>query len=248
MIAPKASYSEISAASVRRDEVVRFPEVGVRADDGRVEYPLKRYLDLLLAAVGLIVTAPVWLVLFAAIKLQDGGPVFYRQRRWGRDGTRSRAIKFRSMVADVDGASGRVQATRGDPRITWVGQLMRKAALDELPQLLNILRGDMSFVGPRALPVNELQRNDREAHLPDDQVPGFAFRCRVRPGLTGIAQLYAPRDIARRHKFRYDAIYVRRQSLSLDLRLVLRSVWISLTAGWERYHQGTGGKGGRVAR
>jgi lipopolysaccharide/colanic/teichoic acid biosynthesis glycosyltransferase len=127
---------------------------------------------------------------------------------------------------------------------------MRKAALDELPQIINILRGDMSLVGPRALPINERQQNDVDVHLTDDQVPGFALRSSVRPGLTGVAQLYAPRDIARRYKFRYDAIYVRRQSLSLDLRLILRSLWISLTAGWERYHNLIEGKakGGQSRR
>jgi lipopolysaccharide/colanic/teichoic acid biosynthesis glycosyltransferase len=232
-------------------EVARYAPVAARADEnGRAEYALKRRLDLFLASVGLILTAPAWLILSLAIKLEDGGSVFHRQERWGKGGTKFRAIKFRSMMADGDPVSAKAQATHGDPRITRVGWFMRKAALDELPQLVNILHGDMSFVGPRALPVNELQRNDREAHLPDDQVPGFALRCSVRPGLTGIAQLYAPRDIARRYKFRYDAIYVRRQTLYLDLRLILRSVWISLTAGWERYHHVTDGKGKerRVAR
>lgn len=219
--------------------------------DGPPEYALKRPLDAVLAAVGLILSAPAWLILAGAIRLEDRGPLFYRQERWGKGGTRFRALKFRSMVVALDGASGRVQATKGDPRITRVGRLMRKAALDELPQLINILQGDMSFVGPRALPINEVQRNDRHGDLPDDQIEGFAFRCRARPGLTGVAQLYAPRDIARRHKFRYDAVYVRRQSLALDLRLILRSLWISLTAGWERYHHamdGKGGKGGRATQ
>lgn len=244
MTAPKTSCSKSSPASVRHGEVVRYTAIDVLEDGGgRVEYVLKRPLDLLLTAAGLILTALLWLFLSAAVKLEDGGPVFHRQERWGRGGRKFRAIKFRSMVADGDQESGQVQATEGDSRITRVGRLMRKAALDELPQLVNILRGDMSFVGPRALPVNERQRNDREAHLLDEQVPGFPLRCSVRPGLTGIAQLYAPRDIARRYKFRYDAIYVRRQSLSLDIWLILRSIWISLTAGWERYHRVTDGKG-----
>lgn len=202
----------------------------------RGEYRWKRPLDVITATIGMMVTAPLWLMVSAAIKLEDRGPVLYRQPRWGRGGRQFSALKFRSMVVHGDVTHGRTQARRGDPRITRMGRFMRKSALDELPQLINILKGEMSFVGPRALPVNEQQTNDQDGHLPDDHIPGFALRCQVRPGLTGIAQLYAPRDIARRQKFRYDALYVRRQSLSLDLKLILRSIWISLTAGWERYH------------
>lgn len=237
MTDPKGTYAKAAAPEFRTSRVVKSVALGARRDAVvRGEYALKRALDIVCAAIGLILSAPVWLILFVAIKLEDGGPPFYHQPRWGKGGTRFKALKFRSMVFDPDGASGRVQAVRGDPRITRVGRLMRKAALDELPQIINILRGDMSLVGPRALPINEQQRNDVDVRLTDDQVPGFALRSSVRPGLTGVAQLYAPRDIARRYKFRYDAIYVRRQSLSLDLRLILRSFWISLTAGWERYH------------
>ena len=231
--------------------IVRHAALGIRGDVGAPEeYALKRYLDVALACVGLGVSAPIWLLLAAAIKIEDGGPVFYPQDRWGRGGTKFSALKFRSMAANGEESAGRVQAIKGDPRITKVGWVMRKAALDELPQIINILRGDMSLVGPRALPINERQQNDVDVRLTDDQVPGFALRSSVRPGLTGVAQLYAPRDIARRHKFRYDAIYVRRQSLSLDLRLILRSLWISLTAGWERYHNLIEGKakGGQSRR
>ena len=212
---------------------------------------LKRFLDCFMAATGLVLTAPMWLVLAIAIKLEDGGPVFYRQQRWGKDGAKFEALKFRSMIANGDAASSRVQATAGDLRVTRMGRMMRRAALDEMPQLINILRGDMSLVGPRALPVNERQRNDPEADLPDDRIEGFALRSHVRPGLTGIAQLYAPRDIARRHKFRYDAVYVRRQSVTLDLFLIFRSVWISLTGGWELYHRAVECRhrgGGRACR
>lgn len=239
----KATGARASAVEFRTGPAVRSVAQGARRDMVvKGEYALKRTLDIMCATIGLILSAPGWLILFVAIKVEDGGPAFYRQPRWGKGGTQFRALKFRSMVFDRDGASGRVQAVKADPRVTRVGRLMRKAALDELPQIINILRGDMSLVGPRALPINEQQRNDVDVHLTDDQVPGFALRSSVRPGLTGVAQLYAPRDIARRYKFRYDAIYVRRQSLSMDLRLILRSLWISLTAGWESYHNLIEGK------
>jgi lipopolysaccharide/colanic/teichoic acid biosynthesis glycosyltransferase len=105
--------------------------------------------------------------------------------------------------------------------------------MDELPQLWNIFRGDMSFVGPRALRPGEVETPSGREIVRIDQVPGYAARIGVRPGLTGIAQIYAPRDVARRQKFRYDRLYVRRQSMWLDARLILLSFWISFRGTWE---------------
>ncbi len=105
--------------------------------------------------------------------------------------------------------------------------------MDELPQLWNIFRGDMSFVGPRALRPGEIEVNGSGAVEKLEDVPGFADRCAVRPGLTGVAQIYAPRDIARRRKFRYDRFYIRRQSFCFDLRLIILSFWITFLGRWE---------------
>jgi lipopolysaccharide/colanic/teichoic acid biosynthesis glycosyltransferase len=192
----------------------------------------KRALDILLASFGLAASAPLWLVLAAAIKAEDSGPVFYQQERVGRGGRAFRALKFRSMRPDAEALTGAVQATAADPRITRAGRLMRATAMDELPQLWNILRGDMSFVGPRALRPGEIEADGgRLVRL--EEVPGFEHRIKVRPGLTGLAQIYAPRDIARRQKFRYDRLYVARRSWMLDIRLILLSFWISLLGTWE---------------
>jgi lipopolysaccharide/colanic/teichoic acid biosynthesis glycosyltransferase len=140
--------------------------------------------------------------------------------------------------AERDGAR---QAVQGDARVTRVGRVLRATAMDELPQLWNILVGDMSVVGPRALRPGEIEaRGDGRFERLED-VPGFAERSQVRPGLTGVAQIYAARDLSRRHKFRYDRLYIRRHSLALDVRLVLLSFWISLTGAWEsRGRQGRG--------
>jgi len=194
---------------------------------------LKRAFDVALAVGGLIASAPLWAAFAAAIKLEDGGPVLFRQERVGRGGRPFMALKFRSMRPDAEAGVGAVQAIRNDPRVTRVGRFMRATAMDELPQLWNILRGDMSFVGPRALRPGEIEagRNGVLERLED--VPGYAMRVRVRPGLTGIAQVYAPRDVPRRHKFRYDRVYVRRQSWWLDVRLILLSFWISVLGRWE---------------
>lgn len=193
----------------------------------------KRTLDVLLSGLGLVVSSPLWLVAAIAIKLEDGGPVFYSQDRVGHGGRHFRVLKFRSMIPDAEARVGALQATAGDARITRVGRFMRATAIDELPQLVNIFKGDMSFVGPRALRPGEIEVGSGGVHVALEDVPGFEERCRVRPGLTGVAQIYAARDIARRHKFRYDRIYIRRQSFGLDLRLVALSFWISFRGAWE---------------
>jgi lipopolysaccharide/colanic/teichoic acid biosynthesis glycosyltransferase len=195
---------------------------------------LKRGFDFLLSSVGLVLAAPVWGVIALAVKLHDGGPVFFPQERWGRHQSRFGVLKFRTMIPNASVAAVSVQATEDDPRITPVGRILRATALDELPQLLNIWRGEMSFVGPRALPINERQGREDAGDVPDEKIPGFHERLQVRPGLTGIAQIFAPRDVPRRHKFRYDLLYIRKQSFLLDLRLILLSFWITFRGAWER--------------
>jgi lipopolysaccharide/colanic/teichoic acid biosynthesis glycosyltransferase len=193
---------------------------------------LKRTFDASLAAFGLLCSAPLWAVIAAAIKLEDRGPIFFKQDRVGLGGRTFSALKFRSMRPDAEALTGAILATEHDPRVTLVGRVMRATAMDELPQLWNILRGDMSFVGPRALRPGEIEPGDAHVTRLED-VPGFAYRIRVRPGLTGLAQIYARRDVPRRQKFRYDRVYVDRRSGWLDVRLILLSFWISLLGTWE---------------
>ena len=194
---------------------------------------LKRALDILLSGFGLVASGPLWAVFAITIKSEDGGPVFFRQERVGQWGRTFQALKFRSMRPDAEALTGAVQAVEGDPRVTRAGRLMRATAMDELPQLWNILRGDMSFVGPRALRPGEIEADSGGRLVRLEDVPGFEHRIKVRPGLTGIAQIYAPRDVARRQKFRYDRLYVARRSWLLDVRLILLSFWISLHGTWE---------------
>ena len=197
---------------------------------------MKRLFDITLSALGLLLALPLVLLVALAITLDDRGPIFYSQPRVGKDGKRFRSWKFRSMVEDADRRFEPLQAARRDARITRVGRLLRATALDELPQLWNIVRGDMSFVGPRALMPEEIEVSGAGEVVPLENIPGYEARHRVAPGLTGIAQIYADRDIPRRHKFRYDLLYIRRQSLLLDLRLILLSFWITFRGRWE--HRG----------
>jgi lipopolysaccharide/colanic/teichoic acid biosynthesis glycosyltransferase len=193
----------------------------------------KRALDVLLSGTGLVLSAPLWLVIAALIKLEDHGPLFFSQERVGQGGGQFQAFKFRSMVTDAERHSGPIQSGQNDARVTRVGRVLRATAMDELPQLWNIFRGDMSFVGPRALRPGEIEVNGHGAVERLEDVPGFASRCGVRPGLTGVAQIYAPRDVIRRQKFRYDRIYIKQQSFWLDVRLILLSFWITFRGTWE---------------
>ena len=193
----------------------------------------KRLLDVMLAGGGLIVSAPLWAAIAALIKIEDGGPVFFSQERVGCRGRRFEALKFRSMIVDAEAGTGPIQAGENDPRVTRVGRILRASAMDELPQLWNIFRGDMSFVGPRALRPGEIEVKGNGAVEKLEDVPGFSDRCAVRPGLTGVAQIFAPRDVLRRQKFRYDRFYVDRRSFWFDVRLILLSFWITFRGRWE---------------
>jgi lipopolysaccharide/colanic/teichoic acid biosynthesis glycosyltransferase len=212
-----------------------IPSVPMR--EAAARHPLhlgaKRALDVLLAGTGLLASFPLWAAIAAAIKLEDRGPIFFGQERVGQDGRVFRVLKFRSMIPDAEARVGALQASANDPRITKVGRWLRATAMDELPQLVSIVRGDMSFVGPRALRPGEIEVEGDGRHVALEDVPGFQARCLVRPGLTGVAQIYAPRDIPRRQKFQYDKLYIRKQSFWLDVRLILLSFWITFRGTWE---------------
>lgn len=198
----------------------------------RVQKSSKRAFDIMLSGAGLVFSSPIWLMVAISIVAEDGLPIFFCQNRWGRGRTIFSALKFRTMWK-IAGSMRSVQAGQEDPRITKVGRFLRACAMDELPQLWNIFRGDMSFVGPRALPINEIQSGSEENDVPDESVRGFKERLSVRPGLTGIAQVFADRDTTREKKFRYDNFYIRRQEFGLDLRLIFLSFYISFLGRWE---------------
>jgi len=194
---------------------------------------IKRTFDVILAGAGLIVSAPLWALFAAAIVLEDGGPVFFPQGRVGLGGRVFTALKFRSMVPNADRLTGPVQAGEDDSRITRIGRLLRGTAMDELPQLWNIFVGDMSFVGPRPLVPDEVEVRGDGRLIKLAEIDGYEARHRVRPGLTGLTQVYAARDIPRRSKFRLDGLYLRRASLCLDVKLILLSFWITGRGAWE---------------
>jgi len=194
---------------------------------------IKRLFDVFLSFTGIIVSFPLWIIFSLAIILEDGFPVFYMQERVGKNGRIFKIVKFRSMIKNAEDITGPLQAQENDPRITKVGKILRATAMDELPQLLNILKGDMSFVGPRALRPQEVEVRGNPKVLRIEDIPGYKERTSVRPGLTGLAQVYLPADAPRKDKFRYDLLYIKKQSFLLDLKLILLSFWITFKGKWE---------------
>jgi len=179
----------------------------------------KRLMDIVLCSVAMIVAAPVMAVVAIAIKLEDGGPVFFRQKRMTRNGREFDILKFRSMIVDAEKYAGAVLATDNDPRITKVGRFIRATRLDEIPQILNILKGDMSIVGPR--PERKVIADEYCKDIPE-----FAYRLKVRGGLTGYAQIYGKYNTSAYDKLRLDLMYIENYSLLLDIKLIILTLRI----------------------
>jgi lipopolysaccharide/colanic/teichoic acid biosynthesis glycosyltransferase len=191
----------------------------------------KRGLDLTVLVLAHLFLLPLWLFLWTviplAIWLEDRGPVFYRQDRVGLGGRVFPLLKFRSMCRREGSQPWSGFTAKNDPRITRVGRVLRVLALDELPQVINIWKGDISFVGPRPLPVYM-----HEADVQEE--PAFILRLQVRPGLTGLAQVYLPRHSSPQKRLRYDLLYIRTANPWLDLKLIFLSGWLTVTCCWGR--------------
>lgn|SRR3990167_1033925 len=191
----------------------------------------KRLFDIGLCVFGLLVLSPLWALIAMSIRIEDGAPVLLRQRRAGRGGRLFNLFKFRTMRESAEGV-GVIEDRQRDLRVTGVGRVLRATALDELPQLFNILKGDMSFVGPRALPLL-IEDEESARYRSIQEVEGYTLRSMIRPGLTGVAQIFARKDLPRRQKFRYDLLYIKKWNFALDLRLIALSVWITVHGRWE---------------
>lgn len=174
----------------------------------------KRALDLILGAIAFIPCAIVMAIVAVCIKLDDGGSVFYKQNRLTKDGRVFKLYKFRSMIENAEAQTGAIMAREEDPRITKVGNFLRRHRLDEIPQILNILKGEMSIVGPRP------ERPEIAEEIIKD-MPEFKFRTKVKAGLTGYAQVYGKYNTTAYDKLKMDLIYIEKQSLLLDLKLIL---------------------------
>ncbi|OWO96384.1 exopolysaccharide biosynthesis protein [Rhizobium esperanzae] len=193
---------------------------------------VKRLIDIVISASALLVLAPLFLAIALFIKLDDGGPVFFRQIRWGLNGRKITVFKFRSMHTDACDPSGIQQTVKGDRRVTGIGALLRRTNIDELPQLLNVLRGDMSLVGPRCHAINMRAAG----RLYEELVPNYHHRHIMRPGITGLAQTRGwrgptTRPLQARARIACDIYYVRNFSLLLDLKILFKTLVIELRGG-----------------
>ena len=175
---------------------------------------LKRIIDIIISGLMLIVASPFMLITALAIKLYDGGSVLYKQERLTYKGKRFYVYKFRSMIENAEGKSGAVLASKSDSRITPIGKIIRACRIDELPQLLNVLRGDMSLVGPRP-------ERPEIAEQYYETLPEFAYRLKAKAGLTGYAQIYGKYNTTPADKLKMDLIYIESYSIWLDIKLLI---------------------------
>lgn len=182
------------------------------------ERVIKRVVDLLLGTIGFLIALPIGFIVAVFVK-SDGGPVFYRQERLTRGGKVFNVIKFRTMIPDAEKLSGPVLAGEKDPRITKTGRVIRAVRLDELPQILNILKGEMSIVGPRPERPFFSEQFEKE-------IPHYKQRLKVKAGLTGLAQVEGKYNTTVNNKLRYDLYYIRNYSLFYDLFIILRTIKI----------------------
>jgi exopolysaccharide biosynthesis polyprenyl glycosylphosphotransferase len=182
----------------------------------------KRTMDVLTAAFALLVSSPLLLVVAMAIKTSSHGSIVYKQERIGQWQKPFNIYKFRTMVANAESKTGPVMATKNDDRITPVGRFLRRSRLDEFPQLVNIIRGEMSFVGPRPERPFFVEKYVKE-------IPGYAERFKVKPGVTGLAQISGGYATNVRNKLKYDLIYIYHQTFALDLQIIFRTIKVLLT-------------------
>jgi lipopolysaccharide/colanic/teichoic acid biosynthesis glycosyltransferase len=191
----------------------------------------KRVCDILLSGIGLVISVPVWVFSAIAIVIESGGPIFIRQKRVGKDGKVFYILKFRSMGKNTHNGTAMKSRREYNSHVTKVGKVLRATAMDELPQLLSILKGDMSFVGPR--PFNSEVEIIGSRYKKLEEVPDFPKRTSVKPGLTGIAQIFADKEAKTEHKVKYDLLYVKKRSFMLDVKLVLLSFYFTFFGKWE---------------
>ena len=186
----------------------------------------QRVLDIVLSVIGLLIGIPLMVIFGILIKVEDNGPITYKQERLGKGGKKFYIYKLRSMRTDAE-KFGAQWAEKDDPRITKVGKFIRKTRIDEIPQLFNILKGDMSIIGPRPERPSFTEEFNQE-------IPGFINRLAVKPGLTGWAQVNGGYEITPREKLIEDIYYIENRSVLLDLKILFKTIKVVLTGDGAR--------------
>ncbi len=216
---------DIISGQVRTSQIYGVPLIDVMPElMPEWEKKLKRLMDIMLSFILLIVTLPITIISSIAIKLDSSGPIFYLQDRSGMNGKIFKIVKFRTMIKDAEKHSGPVWSTKDDPRVTKIGKLLRKIRVDEIPQVYNVLKGDMSFVGPRPERPFFVEKLSEE-------IPLYKRRLKVRPGITGWAQVkhkYDENVEDVKMKLRYDLYYIENMSLRMDFKIIFRTIFVVL--------------------
>ncbi len=216
---------EIISGQARTNQLYGIPLIEINPQLMPVwERKIKRLMDIVFSLIILTLTLPVTLLVSLAIKLDSEGPVFFKQIRVGKDGKEFKIYKFRSMVKDAEKHTGPVWSTKDDPRITRVGKIIRKFRLDEIPQFINVLRGEMSLVGPRPERPYFVEKLSKE-------IPLYKRRLKVKPGITGWAQVKHKYDETIedvKKKLQYDLYYIENISLRMDLKILFRTIFVVL--------------------
>lgn len=214
---------EVVMGMARTNQLVGVPLIDINLNiDTFYSKRLKRGLDIILSIIGLILLAPIWFLLMVIIKIDSKGPIFYKQQRCGKNKKYFNIIKFRSMITDAEGETGPVWSGLQDKRITRVGKFLRRLHLDETPQLINILRGEMAIVGPRPERPYFIDKLIKE-------YPFYQRRLKIRPGITGWAQIKQPFDTTVkdvRQKLKFDFYYIENLSFRLDIKIIINTIWV----------------------
>jgi len=212
--------------AVRRAEMSQIGDIPVFDIESfqlsEAQKMVKRIIDIILSLIGIICAASIMLYAMIRIKLEDGGPIFYKQVRSGLNGREYEVIKFRSMIVDAEKYTGAVFAAENDPRITKIGRLMRATRIDEIPQFFNVIAGSMSMIGPRPERPVFVETFGKE-------IPEYINRLAVKPGITGLAQVMGNYTTSPENKAKFDLVYIRDYSLLLDLKILFKTVKVVLT-------------------
>ena len=216
---------EVVTGLARTNQLVGVPLIDINLNiDTFYSKVLKRILDIFLAFIGTLICLPIWAIIGFIIKIDSPGPIFYFQSRSGKYGNLFNIIKFRSMIIDAESNTGPVWSNRDDSRITRVGKILRRLHIDETPQLINIIKGDMSIVGPRPERPFFIEKLK-------ETYPFYSRRLKIRPGVTGWAQINQPFDTNIKdvhQKLKYDFYYIENLNLKLDLHILFRTIWVIL--------------------
>ena len=214
-------FYEIMLAGAEMEQIGEFPVYEIKRLTGFRYGTFKRITDIIVSLFGLIITSPITLITTIAIKLESKGPIFFKQERISKNGSKFDVYKFRTMVNNAEKNTGPVLASQNDSRVTKVGNILRKTRIDEIPQLINVLKGDMSLIGPRPERPHFVEQFEKD-------IPDYKYRHRIKSGVTGLAQIFGYYSSDPEDKLRLDLLYANKAGIVFDLKIMLHTIKVML--------------------